>query len=142
MPKAAQRSKGKKAPSKKPTSARLLKNRPHDPEPIEDAKKPEEKPEAAGEPLESEPRSPRQARLPEMEDPEIEEIENAALDYVEVRDRRQQLTAQEVPAKQKLLDLMKAHDKTHYKRDGIEVTRVVEKEKVRVRVKKESSDEP
>ena len=116
------------------TSQRLLKNRPHEAEP--DAKS-----KAAGEREETaETAKPQQARLPEMEDPEIEELEAAAEEYAEIRDRRQQMTAQEVPAKEKLLNLMKAHEKTHYKRDGIEITRTVEKEKVRVRIKKETKD--
>ena len=79
----------------------------------------------------------KQARLPQMDDPVIEEIEAAAEKYVDIRDQRMALTDQEVDRKGLLLTLMKRHDKTHYKRNGVEVSVVVEKEKVKVKVSKD-----
>jgi len=72
-----------------------------------------------------------------MEDTAIKAIENAALDYVEVRDQRQKLTAQESSLKQELLTLMHREKKTEYRRNGFSVKVIVEKEKVQVRVKEE-----
>jgi hypothetical protein len=78
----------------------------------------------------------RQARLPEMDDPKIEELESLAQDYASIRDQRQALTAQEGPLKQNLLNLMKSQKRDHYKRNGIEIRIVNEKENVKVKVKK------
>jgi hypothetical protein len=83
---------------------------------------------------------PAQNRLPGMEDPKIAEIERAIEDYASLREQRQALTAEEVPAKQKLLDLMHANKKTSYFYNGIKVEVIVEKEKVRVRIKKEQEE--
>ena len=85
-------------------------------------------------------KKPRQARLPQMEDAEIEELESAALDYAEIRDERQLLTPKEVEAKEKLLSLMKAHDKQTYRHGNIEITRIVEKEKIKVKVSREKEE--
>jgi hypothetical protein len=83
----------------------------------------------------------RQAKLPTMEDDKIDTLENLALDYAAIRDRRAQLTALEVPAKKKLLDEMTRLDRMKYKRDGISIERTVEKEGVRVRVKKHDEED-
>ena len=83
----------------------------------------------------------RQARLPEMDDPKIEELESLALDYASIRDQRQALTAQEVPLKQNLLNAMKARGKEHYKRNGIDIKLVSEQETVKVKVAKKESEE-
>jgi hypothetical protein len=82
-------------------------------------------------------RIPRQSQLPGIEDQKIVAIENAALDYAEVRDARQGLTRQEVDLKKRLLDLMHAKELTTYKRNGISVAVVLEEETVKVRVKLE-----
>jgi len=82
-------------------------------------------------------RIPRQEALPGMEDTKIKAIENAALDYAEIRDQRQELTTQEVDLKKKLLDLMHKEGKTEYKRNGISVRIVLESETVKVRVREE-----
>lgn len=83
----------------------------------------------------------RQKKLPGMEDDKIDSLENLALDYAAIRDQRQQLTAQEVPAKAKLLAEMKKLDRVKYVRDGIKIERTFEKEGVRVRVKKAEPDD-
>jgi hypothetical protein len=86
-------------------------------------------------------KQPRQNRLPEMDDPEIDGLHSLAEDYAELRDKRMAVGKQEVELKEKLLDLMKAHKKEHYHHDGIDITVVHEKEKVKVKVTgKESAD--
>lgn len=80
---------------------------------------------------------PRQSQLPGIGDEKIAAIENAALDYAEIRDQRQELTTQEVDLKKKLLDLMHAKKLTEYKRNGISVTIKMEEETVKVRVRAE-----
>jgi hypothetical protein len=82
-------------------------------------------------------RIPRQDVLPGVGDEKIAAIENAALDYAEIRDQRQELTKQEVDLKGKLLDLMHSKKITEYKRNGISVKVVTEEETVKVRVKEE-----
>lgn len=76
-------------------------------------------------------------RLPGMEDPVLEDLEEAAIRYAQVRDERMALTKKEVDMQELLLNLMKRHKKTSYLRDGVELKVVAEKEKVRVRIKKE-----
>lgn len=127
------------------------KSNPHIPRGKKKARRSSGKSAAAGEdaeirgeeiqhPDKEKPRKPRQARLPEMEDPQIEDLEATAEEYAEVRDERVQLTAREVPLKEKLLQLMKANGKTSYHRDGISVKIVAEKETVKVKVKKSDSE--
>jgi hypothetical protein len=77
------------------------------------------------------------SRLPGMEDPEIEELEDAAREYANIRDDRMKLTSSEVETKDVLLSLMKKHKKESYNHDGVEVKMVHEKETVKVRIKKE-----
>ena len=80
----------------------------------------------------------KQARLPEMDDAAIEEIEDAARIYVKARDRRMQLTDAEVAAKETLLATMQKHDKMtyyrHTKKGVIDVKRVPEGEKLKVKI--------
>jgi hypothetical protein len=85
---------------------------------------------------------PRQAPLPGIGDTKIAAIENAAMDYAEIRDSRQELTKQEVDLKGKLLKLMHAKNLTEYKRNGISVKVQVEEETVKVRVRAEEDGEP
>jgi len=77
---------------------------------------------------------PRQKIIPGIGDAKIAAIENAALDYAELRDKRQELTTQEVELKTNLITLLKKKGITEYKRNGISVILTVEKEKVTVRV--------
>lgn len=83
---------------------------------------------------------PRQASIPGMEDKAISAIENAAMDYAEIRDERQDLSKQEGELKQKLMDLMHKANKTEYKRNGIRVWIEVKEETVKVRVKQDSEE--
>jgi len=52
---------------------------------------------------------PKQLPIPGTERPSIKEIDEAAEAYVNVRDKRQELTKKEVAAKQALSDLMHKH---------------------------------
>jgi len=82
-------------------------------------------------------KKPKQARLPTMEDPEIEELENSAEEYADFRDQRMELTKEETRCKTELLGLMKKHGKTSYVHDGYDIKVIVESEKLKVRIKKE-----
>lgn len=79
-----------------------------------------------------------QLHLDESFKPEtIPEIERAALDYVEKRDERMRLLAEEVDAREILMKAMKAHKKKNYKFDGFEVNiKAEEVEKITVRTVK------
>lgn len=93
--------------------------------------------EAPAEPVQR----PRQQRIPGTEDAKIDALEEIAEDYAAIRDKRQLLTTQEVDLKGKVLDLMKANNKEHYRRNGVEITIVHEDETVKVRVKKADDGE-
>jgi len=82
-------------------------------------------------------RIPRQEVIPGIGDQKIAAIENAALDYAEIRDERQELTAKEVKLKERLMDLMHNKGLKEYKRGGISVKLVPEGENVKVRVRAE-----
>ena len=83
----------------------------------------------------------RQERLPGMKDSKLEALHNAALDYAEIRDKRQALTKEEVELKGQLLTLMHKHRKDHYEYNGVVVDLVTEEETVKVRVKKAKVDD-
>jgi len=100
------------------------------------------KTEAAAEPqpeLLETPETPRgkTKRLPGMEDAVIDELEDAAREYANVRDERMELTKSETAEKEKLLGLMKKHDKKIYRHEDIEIKVVPEGETVKVRILKE-----
>jgi len=100
------------------------------------------KTEAAAEPqpeLLETPETPRgkTKRLPGMEDAVIDELEDAAREYANVRDERMELTKSETVEKEKLLGLMKKHDKKIYRHEDIEIKVVPEGETVKVRILKE-----
>jgi hypothetical protein len=86
-------------------------------------------------------RKPRQARLPTMDDPKIDVLHGIAEEYAEKRDERMRIGKQEVELKGKILDLMKAHKRTHYHYQDIDVTIITEKEKVRVKIAKPDTGE-
>lgn len=83
-------------------------------------------------------RQPRPAKLFETESEPNRAIERAAHDYVDIRDARMELTAKEVPAKQKLIDAMHKAAVKVYRRGNLEVVLTVEKEKIKVRLKDDS----
>jgi hypothetical protein len=80
----------------------------------------------------------RTGELPGMEDRAIADLEQMALDYADIRDRRQALNREEVDLKQKTMALMHKHHKTEYRRDGIEIRIVPGEEDVKVKVKPET----
>jgi len=90
-------------------------------------------------------KSPRPQNLPGMEDRAVETIETMARDYADIRDERIQLNVKESQLKSDLMTEMKRLKKDHYKRDGVEITIIHEKENLKVKVKaheEDSDDEP
>jgi hypothetical protein len=79
-------------------------------------------------------KSPRQDSLPGLEDRALKSLENAALDYDDIKKQRMALTEQEVPAKALVMRLMHAAGKTDYVHGRIEIHLVVEEENVKVKV--------
>lgn len=75
--------------------------------------------------------------MPQMEDPQIEELEGSAENYADIRDQRMELTKEETRLKTELLGLMKKHGKSSYVHDGYDIKVIVESEKLKVRIKKE-----
>ena len=94
----------------------------------------EHKPELLSETNKKKRKNPR---LPGMEDAEIEELEDAAREYANLRDDRMNLLNSEVEMKEKLLDLMKRHKKEKYVHDGVEIKITHEKETIKVKIKKD-----
>jgi NADPH-dependent 7-cyano-7-deazaguanine reductase QueF len=70
----------------------------------------------------------------------ISELEDLSHQYAEFRDARQEALREEVRLGGELLNAMKRHKKTTYQREtefgNVKITTVVEKEKVRVKIKK------
>jgi hypothetical protein len=79
----------------------------------------------------------RQTELPGMEDKHIEELEEIAEKYAEVRDRRVSLSRTEVDLKGQLLQCMKRHDKVLYRVAEMEIKIVSTEETVKVRILKD-----
>ena len=71
----------------------------------------------------------------------IQDLEDAATRYAELRDERMELTTKEVALKGELLGLMRKHKKRHYERDGIEIEVVDQETTVKVRVAKPKEEE-
>lgn len=110
-------------------------------DPTEDFSAPEKVAPVEGEPIFPEetapPKKPRQARLPQMEDAQIEELEAAAEQYASIRDERIALNQDEHKLKEELLTMMKKNNKERYHRDGVEIRLVHESETVKVKIHKE-----
>ena len=79
----------------------------------------------------------RQERLPGMKDAKISALQNAALDYAEIRDQRQELTKQEVDLKTRVINLMHKHGKDTYDYQNVHIELVTEEETVKVRIKRQ-----
>jgi hypothetical protein len=73
----------------------------------------------------------------------IKPLEDVAVAYADIRDRRMALNREEADLKEKALALMHKHGKTVYRRDGVEITIEPTDEVLKVRVKKtpEAADE-
>ena len=79
--------------------------------------------------------------LPGMERKGVKQIEDAAEEYSELRDKRMALLEKEVAAKAKLIDVMHKHECTVYRYDDI-VVQLLPTEKVKVRkLSAESKDD-
>ena len=130
MTKAKRRNVAAHLPKKAPKKTGKAGIKPLDP--VEDFDKPTKVTPPA-----EEKKKPRQARLPEMEDPAIEELENSAEEYADIRDQRMELTKEETRLKTELLGLMKKHNRVSYVHDGYDIKVIVESEKLKVRIKKE-----
>jgi hypothetical protein len=102
-------------------------------EPERAEKRKKKEPEKLPEP----PSVKKSDRLPGMEDPAIEELEDTARTYANTRDARMRLLDKECDLKEKLLALMKKNGKVTYHHAGVEVKIVHEKEMVKVKVSKE-----
>lgn len=86
--------------------------------------------------------SKKQAPLPGMEEiGEVPEIEDAALDYAAIRDERMKLTEKEVESKAALLEVMRKHKRMRYASEDLTIERVSGKESVKVKIKKEASEQ-
>ena len=85
-------------------------------------------------------KAPRQDSLPTMENRKIKALQDAAMDYANIRDQRVALSAQEVDLKQKLIDLMHKHEKETYTYQGVTITLVMEQENVKVKIAKKDKD--
>ena len=83
---------------------------------------------------------PRNRPLPGMDDPVIQEIEDAAEAYAEDRDVRIAKTTLETASHDALLAVMAKHGRQVYKRNGITAT--VSQGKTKVKVKIEEPEEP
>jgi hypothetical protein len=83
----------------------------------------------------------RQDALPGLENRKIKALQDAAMDYADIRDQRVALTSQEVELKQKLIDLMHKHDRETYTYNGVTITLVHEEESVKVKVSKPKAEE-
>jgi hypothetical protein len=87
------------------------------------------------------PKRPRDRALPGLEDDAIRELESLAGDYADIRDRRQALTTEEVACKQRVMALMHEHQKTVYKRNGIEIRLEPGEETVKVKIRATDAEE-
>lgn len=81
-------------------------------------------------------KTPRQMRLPQMEDPAIEDLEELGMAYNDNMRQRLAYGAREVELKKEILALMRKHGKTIYRHGQFEIERVVESETVKVRISK------
>ena len=84
---------------------------------------------------------PEQADLPGTEDSAIGTLEKAAKRYAGIRDERIELNVEEAKLKASLIVLMHKHNKTVYRRHGIEIALVPEAENVKVKIKKDGADD-
>jgi len=84
---------------------------------------------------------PRKQPLPGMEDLRIRELDDAAADYADIRDRRMELSKEEHDLKERLKRAMHKHGKKVYKHDGISIELVATEEDVKVKIRKAVDDD-
>jgi hypothetical protein len=85
---------------------------------------------------------PKQQPLKGMEERVIQDLQDKAIEYADVRDERMKLSRQEGELQGELLALMHKHKKKTYAYQGVEITVVVEKEKAKVKVKSVDDEDP
>ena len=83
-------------------------------------------------------KKPKQGQL--IEDREIKALSDAAHEYAEARDERQEILRTEVGLKEKLLAQMKKLGKETYRYGDVEIRVVHEEETVKVKIKKPKKD--
>ena len=83
---------------------------------------------------------PKQGYLPDLEPVTIREIDNAADAYVEVRDERCALSAEETKRREKLIELMRKHRLKIYEYEEKVVT-FEHEDKAKIKVKPKKSVE-
>src|SRR5688572_1552149 len=83
---------------------------------------------------------PRPQVLKGMEDSRIKELDDAAQDYADIRDRRNAVEQEEGDLKLKVKGLMHKHHKKEYKYGGITVSLVEGEEDVKVKIRKADLD--
>jgi len=87
-------------------------------------------------------RKARQAALPTLEDRAIRPLQEAGVEYADVLDERAELNRREKELKTKIRKLMRQHNKTHYKYEGVEIELVAPsgEEQVKVHVQKKDKN--
>ena len=80
---------------------------------------------------------PVQKELPGMESRRLEDVEDAAREYANLRDDRMNLTRREVDQKETLLTLMRKHGKEIYRVEEMEIKVVPTDVKLKVRILEE-----
>jgi hypothetical protein len=78
--------------------------------------------------------SPRQKRLPEMDDPAMEELEAAAEVYAQYRDRRMAHGKKESEQKKEIIKIMHKNNKTTYVHAGLTILLESTGEKLKVKI--------
>ena len=84
-------------------------------------------------------KQPKQEEL--IEDREIKPLNDAAYEYVNIRDQRLALLREEIPLAEKVLKLMEKYDLTTYHYENVTIKIRYEQKKVQVKVKKEKEEE-
>ena len=82
----------------------------------------------------------KQPDLPGVER-KIDELQSKAIEYAEIRDKRQSLLQKEVDMKNDLLQLMKKNKIEKYKYENVSIEIVHDDEHVRVRINKSSEED-
>jgi hypothetical protein len=89
----------------------------------------------------SRPPRARTATLPGMENRTIQELEDLGHQYATKRDERMDVGREEKALKVGIIALMHKHGKTHYVREGLEITLLPKDEDVKVKVKPDEDED-
>lgn len=83
---------------------------------------------------------PKQTTTEDLQTSKVPALNRAAIEYAEIRDRRMEMTNEEVEAKAKVLNLMKKHDLSTYAYGRINVRLVVGEDTVKVKIKPDAEE--